>query len=52
MAEIEVVRSLAEKAFRDHYDQVFRFVRKRTASDEGACPRGDVTLGTGSRQIG
>jgi len=36
MAEIEVVRSLAEKAFRDHYDQVFRFVRKRTASDEDA----------------
>ena len=36
MAEIEVVRSLAEKAFRDHYDQVFRFVRKQTASDEDA----------------
>jgi RNA polymerase sigma factor (sigma-70 family) len=36
MAEIEVVRSLAEKAFRDHYDQVFRFVRRQTASDEDA----------------
>jgi RNA polymerase sigma-70 factor (ECF subfamily) len=30
------VGDLADRAFRDHYDQVFRFVRKRTATVQDA----------------
>jgi RNA polymerase sigma factor (sigma-70 family) len=34
--EIEVVRSRVEEAFRRHYGQIFRFIRRRVGSDEEA----------------
>jgi RNA polymerase sigma-70 factor (ECF subfamily) len=36
LSEIPAVGDLADRAFRDHYEQVFRFVRRRTATVQDA----------------
>jgi RNA polymerase sigma-70 factor (ECF subfamily) len=36
VSEKQVVRDLVELAFRRHYGQVFRYLRRRTGSDEAA----------------